>query len=255
MAASLTSSAAPTGGDPRTATLMTAKALSVAAFPTTTAMAAAHPIGRGAAQRLARTELSKAIYHPHESLTQHILGAIYHWLNGLFETTSTAPGGWWGLVALAALTVIVIAVIMTRIGPVARRRGRADDQIQGASAVTASEHRSRADRLASAGDYSAATLEIVRAIAQQLEEHGVLAPRIGRTSGEFANEAGHALPSDAGALRDTARLFDDVCYGQGQGTQDGYQGLRALDARIAAARTGAGQQPAPVPVTAGGSPR
>jgi Domain of unknown function (DUF4129) len=256
MAASLTSSAALGGGHPSTATLMTAKALSVAAFPATTAMAAAaHPIGRGAAQRLARTELSKAIYHPHESLIQRILGAIYDWLNGLFETTSTAPGGWWGLVALAALTVIVIAVIMTRIGPVARGRRRADDRIQGASAVTASEHRSRADRLASAGDYSAATLEIVRAIARQLEEQGVLAPRIGRTSGEFANEAGHALPSDAGALRDTARLFDDVCYGQGQGTQDGYQGLRALDAQIAAARTGAGQQPAPVPVTAGGSPR
>ncbi len=256
MAASLTSSAAAGGGDPSTATSMTARALGAAAFPAMPATAAAaHPIGRGAAQRLARTELSKAIYHPHESLIQRILGAIYDWLSGLFATTSAAPGGWWGLVALAALAVLVIAVIMNRIGPVARGRRRADDRIHGVRAVTAREHRSRADRLASAGDYSAATLEIVRTIARQLEEQGVFAPRIGRTSGEFANEAGQVLPSEAGALRDAARRFDDVCYGQGQGTQDGYRRLRALDARIAAGRTGAGQQPAPVPVTAGGSPR
>ena len=32
--------------------------------------------GRAAGQRLARAELSKAIYHPHERLTQRILNAI-----------------------------------------------------------------------------------------------------------------------------------------------------------------------------------
>jgi len=256
MAASLTSSPALTGGDSSAATSMIARALGGAGFPATTAAAgAARPIGRRAAQRLARTELSKAIYHPHEALIQRILGAVYQWLIDLFQSANSAPGGWWGLVVLAALAVIVIAVIMTRIGPVARRRRRADDQIQGARAVTASEHRSRAGRLASAGDYSAAILEIVRAIARQLEEQGVLAPQIGRTAGEFANEAGQALPGEADALREAARLFDDVCYGQRPGTPDGYQGLRTLDTRIAAARAEAGEQPAPVPVTAGGGPR
>ena len=256
MAASLTSSAAAGGGDPSTATSMTARALGAAAFPAMPATAAAaHPIGRGAAQRLARTELSKAIYHPHESLIQRILGAIYDWLSGLFATTSAAPGGWWGLVALAALAVLVIAVVVDPDAPGrpgAQARGRPDPRGQGRYRPRAPVPRRPAGQR---GSYFAATLEIVRTIARQLEEQGVFAPRIGRTSGEFANEAGQVLPSEAGALRDAARRFDDVCYGQGQGRQDGYRRLRALDARIAAARTGAGQQPAPVPVTAGGSPR
>jgi uncharacterized membrane protein len=147
MAASLTSSPALTGGNSSAATSMIARALGGAGFPATTAAAgAARPIGRRAAQRLARTELSKAIYHPHEALIQRILGAVYQWLIDLFQSANSVPGGWWGLVVLAAFAVIVIAVIMTRIGPVARRRRRADDQIQGARAVTASEHRSRAAR-------------------------------------------------------------------------------------------------------------
>jgi hypothetical protein len=212
-----------------------------------------HPIGRDAAQRLARAELSKAIYHPHESLTQRILNAINAWLNKLFNTGNSVPGGWWALVALAAIAVIVIAIVMTRIGPVARRRRRVDDHISGARAVTASDHRSRAGRLASAGDYAAAIVECVRAIARQLEENGVLAPRAGRTADEIAEEAGQVLPGDADALRDAARLFDDVCYGQRRGTRDGYQRLQALDARIQAA--GTGPQPTPVMAAQGSRPR
>jgi hypothetical protein len=234
------------------AATMTARALTGAGYPAAAA-SAAPPIGRGAAQRLARTELSKAIYHPHESLSQRILNAVIQWLNKLFNTANAAPGGWWGLVALAAIAVIVIAIIMARIGPVARRHRRTDDQILGARTVTAKEYRLRAERLASAEDYSAAILDCVRAIARQLEEQGVLAPRIGRTADEIANEAGQALPGDADALRAAARLFDDVCYGQRPGTQRGYQQLHALDAKIAA--TQVREQPVPVPVAAGSSPR
>jgi hypothetical protein len=211
-----------------------------------------HPIGRDAAQRLARAELSKAIYHPHESLTQRTVNVINAWLNRLFNAGNSVPGGWWALIALAAIAVVVVAIVMTRIGPVARRRRRADGQISGPRAVTARDHRSRAGRLASAGDYSAAIIECVRAIARQLEEHGVLAPRAGRTADEIADEAGQVLPGDADALRDAARLFDDVCYGQRRGTRDGYQRLQALDARIEAAETT--PQPTPVMVAHGSGP-
>jgi hypothetical protein len=218
------------------------RALTLAALPASAAAAGGnHPIGRRAAQRLARTELSKAIYHPHEPLTQRIADLLIRWLNELFNTGNSVPGGWWALVALAALAVIVIAVIMTRIGPVARRHRRAEGQVPGFRVVTARDHRLRAASLASAGEYSAAILECVRAIARQLEERGILAPRAGLTADEIADEAGQALPSDAGALRDAARLFDDVCYGQRLGTQDGYQRLRELDARIEAA----GAEPRP----------
>jgi Domain of unknown function (DUF4129) len=219
-----------------------------------TAAGTGHPvIGRRAAQRLARAELSKAIYHPHESLTQRILGLLGDWLGRLFNAGSAAPGGWWAPVALAALAVIVIAIVMTRIGPAARRHRRGDHPIPGAGPVTAREHRSRAGLLASDGDYAAAILECVRAIARQLEEQGVLVPRVGWTADEIADEAAQALPGDADALRDAARLFDEVYYGQRPGTPDGYQRLRSLDARIAARGAGAG--PGPAPAAAVSSPR
>ena len=226
----------------------------VAAFPASAAVAGAnHPIGRRAAQRLARTELSKAIYHPREAFTQRILGVLSRWLGWLFASGNAAPGGWWALVALAAIVVIVIAIILTRIGPVARRHRRGDDLVPRSEVVTAREYRSRAGRLASAGDYSAAILECVRAIARQLEERGVLAPRVGRTADEIADEAAQALPGDADALRAAVRLFDEVCYGQHQGTPDGYERLRALDARIAAGEIQ--EREASAPVAAGGGLR
>lgn len=215
------------------------------------ATASGHPIGRGAAQRLARTELSKAIYHPGEPLTQRILGYIGRLLDHLFAVGNVAPGGWWALVALAAAVVIVIAVIMARIGPVARRHRDADPLLPGSRSDTAREHRSRASLLASAGDYSAAILECVRAIARQLEERGILAPRVGRTADEIADEAAKALPGDADALRAAVRLFDEVCYGQRQGTRDGYERLRALDARIAATSTRESRAAAPAAAGAG----
>jgi hypothetical protein len=220
------------------------RALTLAALPASAA--GNHPIGRRAAQRLAQAELSKAMYHPHEPLTQRIFDLIDHWLSELFNTANSAPGGWWALVALAAIAVTVIAVIRTRVGPVARRHRRADGRIPGFRATTARDHRLRAASLASAGDYSAAILECVRAIARQLEERGILAPRAGLTADEIADEAAQALPSDAEALRDAARLFDDVCYGQRQGTRDGYQRLHELDARI----EGAAAEPQPAAVAA-----
>jgi hypothetical protein len=230
------------------------RVLSLAALPAAAAAAGGgQPIGRAAAQRLARSELSKAIYHPHESFTQRILDLLGRWLHRLYAAGNSTPGGWWALVALAAIAVIVIAIIMTRIGPIARRHRGADPLIPGNGIVTAREHRSRAALLASAGDYSAAILECVRAIARQLEENGVLTPRAGRTADEIADEAAAALPGDADALRDAARLFDEVCYGQRQGTSDGYQRLRDLDARIAAAETP--ERHAPALVAAGGGPR
>lgn len=234
-----------------TAAADTGTALHRAGFPASAVAAAGnHPIGRRAAQRLARTELSKAIYHPQQTLTQWILGVLSSWLTRLFAAGNSAPGGWWALIALAAIAVIVIAIVLTRIGPVAGRHRHADDLSPGVRAVSAVEYRSRATRLAAAGDYSAATLECVRAIARQLEEHGILAPRAGRTADEMADEAARDLPGDADALRDAARLFDEVCYGQRQGTPDGYQRLRALDARIAAGETR--ERRAPVPAAAGG---
>ena len=62
----------------------------------------------------------------------------------------------------------------------------------------------------------------------------MLPPRIGRTADEFAAEAGRALPVHADALRDAARQFDEIRYGQRPGSRAGYERLSELDRRIMA---------------------
>lgn len=191
--------------------------------------------GRAAGQRLARAELSKAIYHPHEPLTQRILNAIADLLNDLSRAGQAFPGGWWAAVALAALLATIITVVLSRTGPLARSRRATGQLMAGSGPLSAADHRLRAGRLAAAGDFAGATAEHVRAIARELDERAVLTPRAGRTANEMAEEAGAALPAEAAALRGAALMFDDICYGGRPGTQEGYTLVRELDTRISAA--------------------
>jgi hypothetical protein len=191
--------------------------------------------GRETGQRLARAELSKAIYHPHQSLPQRILNGIGELLNDLSQAGRAFPGGWWAAVALAALLATLITVVLSRTGPLARSRRAAGPPLGSSGTLSAADHRLRAGRLAAAGDYAGAILERVRAIARELDERAVLTPRAGRTANEMAEEAGAALPAEAGALRGAALMFDDICYGERPGTQENYALVSELDTRIGAA--------------------
>ncbi len=193
-------------------------------------------VSRQTGQTLARTELSKAIYHRHESLAQRLLDAISRLLNDLYRAGQSFPGGWWAVVALAALAALASTLILTRLGPLARAHREDGPLVPSGQPLSAAEHRQRAARLASDGDYAGAILETVRAIARQLEERAVLSPRLGRTANEIAAEAGLALPAEAAALRAAAQLFDDICYGQRPGTPAGYALVRDLDTRLQSAR-------------------
>jgi Flp pilus assembly protein TadB len=195
-----------------------------------------------AGQRLARSELAKAIYHPQGSLVRRVLHAISALLGRLFHTTSGLPGGWWAVVTLAACAVIVTAVVRARIGPVARSARRAAELAAPGLARTASEHRAAGQRLAAAGDFAGAICECVRAIAAGLNERGVLAPRGGRTADELAAEAGRALPQYDAELRAAAQAFDEVRYGQRPGSRAGYERVANLETRIRA-RSAAGRTP------------
>jgi len=191
-------------------------------------------VGRRDGQRLAKNELSKSIYHPQPSLAQRAAHFVIDWLGRLFRATQGLPGGWWGFVVLIALAVLLVAVVLGRAGPVARARRRRGEPAVISPAGTARDHRESAARLAEAGDYTAAICERVRAIAAELDERGVLAPRIGRTADEFAAEAGRALPPHASGLLGAARLFDEVRYGRRPGTRPGYDRVTDLYTRIVA---------------------
>jgi Domain of unknown function (DUF4129) len=202
--------------------------------------------GRQAGQRLARTELSKAIYHHQPSLTERAAHFLLTWLARLFRATQGLPGGWWGFVALVVLAATMVTVVLARIGPVARAQRRRAGPGPAAPGRTAGEHRDAAVRLAEAGDYATAICERVRAIAAELDERGILVPRIGRTADEFAAEAGRALPPHAAGLLSAARLFDEVRYGKRPGARPGYELVAGLDTRIraTAGRRGAARDPA-----------
>jgi len=205
---------------------------------------AAPPVSRPAGQRLARAELSKSLYHPHQSLSQRLMSMLNALLGHLYQAGHSFPGGWWAVVALTVLLVLAVTGVLAQVGPLARARRGDRERGWGAPPMSAAGHRQRAAELAAAGDYSGAILESVRAIGRELEERGVLDPRLGRTAAETAGESARALPGEAGALRDSARLFDDICYGGRPGTADGYAAVRDLDARIAAARPGLAAQTA-----------
>jgi Domain of unknown function (DUF4129) len=187
-------------------------------------------IGRHAAQQLARKELSKTIYQP--SLLQRFL----NWLGRLGSNVNVSvPGGWWALIALIVAVVLVAAAVIIRIRPGRSHRGADGVLLQGRP-LSARDHRLAAERSATAGDFSAAIIERVRAIAVELEQRGVLAPRPGRTADELAAEASRPLAAQASELTAVMRLFDEVMYGGRDGTQAGYQRARDLDARLQVTR-------------------
>lgn len=210
-------------------------------------------IGRRAAQRLARTELSKRIYHPSVSLTERVLHALLGYLGDVYRAATGLPGGWWTLVALIALVVALVSGVLAWAGPVARTRRARQAMVPPGQPLRARDHRRAAGARAEAGDYATAICEYVRAIAAELDERGVLAPRGGRTADEFAEEASRALPPHAHGLREAARSFDEICYGKREGTREGCDRLRDLDDRIRVASPArqAGAPPAVAPVGSG----
>jgi hypothetical protein len=201
------------------------------------------PIGRGAAQRLARDELSKAIYHQPRSLPARITDYVGSLLSRLFSTAAAAtPGGWWTVVALVALLVAAGSVIAIRLGPLARSaRATGPAWDRGSLALTARELRDASVASAASGDYSAAILQRLRAIVASCAERGILTVDAGRTANEVAAQAGAHYPGQHADLAAAAWNFDQIRYGGGTGTRDGYERLCALDARLA------GLQPAGAP--------
>jgi len=195
---------------------------------------AAAPIGRVPAQRLARQELAKAMYHQAPSVLGYIEHAINSAITWIFDKASqVTPGGGWSALALVALAVLIVAVITTRIGMV-RRSARQQAPVfdRGARPMTARQLRAAADASAAAGDYAAAIVGRMRAIAVSCEERGILQPDAGRTADELALQTGVRFPGQEAGLASAARLFDQVRYGDGTGTEDGYQRLTELDASL-----------------------
>jgi hypothetical protein len=194
-------------------------------------LAAGPMVGRLRGEQLARRELARAIYRP--SLVSRLWARFLHWLESLALHTPAGSLNW---VAVILLGLVVLAVLgaVGYIAGSARVDRRYRSAVVDGKPMSAAEHRSAADGLATAGDYESAIIERVRAIAVDLESRQILPARPGRTAAELGTETALAIPAEATALRHATRLFDDVRYGGHPGSRDGYEQIRDLDLRIRA---------------------
>lgn len=189
------------------------------------------------AREAAERELSDPRYHQHDpNPVQQALDWLWDRLDELFRAAAgSTPGGWIGLLAIAACVLLLIVALRLRLGAV-RRTATTSGALFSDTPRTAAEHRAAADRHAAAGRWNQAIQDRMRAIVLTLEERTLLTPGPGRTADEAAAEAGRTLPPYADQLRTAARTFDDVTYGGRPGTEHGYTSLAELDTALQRAK-------------------
>jgi hypothetical protein len=202
-------------------------------------------IGRDDARRAAADELAKPVYaRARPGLVRRALTWLGHELRkGLDDTVGSGRGsghGWLALVVLVAALVVVLVLIRVRYGPM-RRAAQADRLLfDEAAPLDAAGYRERAEAFAATGAWAEAVRARLRAIIAGLQERTILNARPGRTADSAAREAGTALPGQAAALLDAARVFDDIWYGEAEASAADYQRITAIDEVVAAARTRVG---------------
>ena len=155
-----------------------------------------------------------------------------------------------GTLLLVILLIVVVGVAVLLIlrkigkprGDKAAKSKKPKHLAGGAAEVPlfgAALHRHNAEQAARGGDWQEATRERFRAVIAVLDERALLPERKDRTADEAARDAGDLLPEHAAALRDAARAFDEVEYGDYLGTPEGYAVIGAVDdAIVGAGRNG-----------------
>jgi len=161
-----------------------------------------------------------------------LLGRLLRELGELLgRAAAAAPGGRLGLLALLGLVALLVAVVLARVGPLARS-ARPPALFAGSATLTADEHRALAQSAAEQGRWADAVRERLRAVVRELEARGALDPRPGRTAGEVARDGGAAVPEVASDLARAAALFDEVWYGGRPADAGSYAVLVAVDERV-----------------------
>lgn len=183
--------------------------------------------------RIAGEELADPVYGEAEpSLFDRIIAALQDLAERILAGAAEGmPGGWWTLAPLLAVLALGAVALVVRARP--SRKGTAAGSLFGGTAVlTAADHRSRADEAAARGDHTGAVRERLRAIALDLEERAVIAPRAGRTATELAADAGALLPAQADALTRAAAVFNDAVYGDRPASEADARTLAELDTAL-----------------------
>lgn len=201
---------------------------------------------REGAREAAREELSRQPYLDAQPplllrLLGRILTTLGDWLDG---AVSGIPGGPVSVAVLVLLLVGLVAVVLHRTGPLARRGPSRQALFAGSPVLTAQGHRELAEAAAREARWADAVRERLRAVVRELESRGVLDPQPGRTAGEVARDGGAAVPAIAGDLSRAAVLFDEIWYGGRDADAGSYAELVGVDERVQGSRlavTGTGR--------------
>ncbi|MCI0384996.1 DUF4129 domain-containing protein [Streptomyces sp. CNQ085] len=196
-------------------------------------------IPRVPAREAAEDELSKPMYHENDpSPLRRLLDWVWERIGDLLDAAAGAtPGGWVGLTVLALLVALFLIGLRLRMGALRRAPGSAGHgELFGDRPRSADEHRTAAERHASAARWSEALQERMRALVRSLEERALLAPRPGRTADEAATEAARVLPDHTASLYAAALAFDEVTYAGRPADRAAYLRLRDLDDAVRRSR-------------------
>ena len=194
-------------------------------------------LGRDEARELARRELTDPSYDAEPPFVQQAVEWIIERIQDLISRTAGVLSGSVALRLLIVVLGLVIAVVLLRMGPLARR-GTRSDPLFPAERRTAAEYRAAAEAAAGRQDWSTAVIERYRAVVVGFEERGLLDPRPGRTADEAAAEAGVVLPGLVHDLTRGSITFDGVRYGGHTATPADDALMRRLDAEASVARPG-----------------
>ena len=222
--------------------MLTATLIAVLAFGASALAARADaPVlpDREQARAWAQQELLHPEYQRHQP---SLLQRLWDWLRSKIDELPS-PGGVPGNLGVAIVAAVLIALliyVLWRTGGVRRsHRISARPGLFEGTGRTAAEHRAAADAARAGGDYDTAVLERFRGLVAGLQERAVLAPDPGRTADEAAQAAAQWLPDLATEFGATARIFDEVRYGDLPGTPASAAAVRDLDERVQRARPAA----------------
>jgi hypothetical protein len=185
------------------------------------------PSGSEARSKL-RRELLRPEYHQ-QNLFQEFLRWLMRKIGSGLDRASQAPplSTFMTMLILVGL-VVALAWLVSR----ARHTARAKEDKRGVlteEVVTADELRARADAALEAGRFEETVVEGFRAVAVRQVERG----RLSDTPGATAHEVAEALAREYAAMADrvhrSARLFDEVLYGDRPATREQAVSVLALD--------------------------
>jgi len=186
------------------------------------------------AQRWLQQELSNPAYEAaRPTWFDRASAAFFDWLNNLTAPTGEGLGPWLGVIVTVLVLAALAAAWLIFGAPRLNRRSGLPTSLFGEQDHRSADDMRRAGATAAAsGDWSLASTELFRALARGLFERTVLIVTPGTTAHGFAARAATAFPSHGDALTDAARVFDEVRYLNGVGTEAGYRQMLALDAAL-----------------------